>query len=258
MNDFCWTKKCTEFLLYFHCKLCAHSGIFRTHERIKRFIYCSKLRDHVRRIVNECQICKAAKPDYKRKTPLGEYPEAHKPFQRIHADLIGPLPNAPCNFKYILVIIDSFSHFIITEPITKKDSARICRIFQIRLLDNLVSPELIVTDSGSEFTSNEFQNFCTENKIKHHICAPYHKESNGLVERANLQIELGLRCSIIEQGNSWSKHLQNVTEALNNSIHSNVPYSPNEILNNLKERLNCPGFISNDIKICQITLLTVL
>ena len=244
-------KYIKDYILYFHHKLCAHSGMFRTFQRLKTYVYFPKLRDHVRKVVNDCQICKSGKPDFTRKTPIGEYPETHKPFSRIHLDLIGPLPNAPSNFKYIFIAIDSFSHFIITEAITRKDSARICNIVQDKILDKFEIPDLIVTDRGSEFSSNAFQKFCNDRNIKIHLCAPYHKESNGLVERANLQVEMGLRCAIIEKGKSWVNHLQYVTEALNNSIHANMPFTPNEVINNRREKIYLPGILTHDANLCK-------
>lgn len=45
-------------------------------------------------------------------------------------------------------------------------------------------PDIIVSDNGSCFTSEEFENFMKQNGIKHIKVAPYHPSSNGLAERA--------------------------------------------------------------------------
>jgi transposase InsO family protein len=41
----------------------------------------------------------------------------------------------------------------------------------------------IVSDSGPQFTSGEFENFTKQNGIKHYKSAPFHPATNGLVER---------------------------------------------------------------------------
>ena len=44
-------------------------------------------------------------------------------------------------------------------------------------------PEQVVSDNGSQFTSEEFEEFMKRNGIKHTFSAPYHPATNGLVER---------------------------------------------------------------------------
>eukprot|EP00731_Ephydatia_muelleri_P024460 Em0016g731a len=45
-------------------------------------------------------------------------------------------------------------------------------------------PVLLVTDNGSNFTSQEFETFLKSHGVRHIRTAPYHPASNGLVERA--------------------------------------------------------------------------
>ena len=44
-------------------------------------------------------------------------------------------------------------------------------------------PEQLVTDNGSQFTSDEFATFLKLNGVKHVRCSPYHPASNGAAER---------------------------------------------------------------------------
>ena len=51
------------------------------------------------------------------------------------------------------------------------------------LFERFGLPETIVSDNGTPFTSEEFENFCKLLSINHLKSAPYHPRSNGLVER---------------------------------------------------------------------------
>ena len=54
-------------------------------------------------------------------------------------------------------------------------------------------PEVLVTDNGPCFVSEEFELFLSANGIKHITSAPYHPATNGLAERAVQTVKKGLK-----------------------------------------------------------------
>ena len=71
--------------------------------------YWPNMRTHVDKFINNCNICKCAKPDHRANHKMGTFPLPEHPFHTIHVDLLGPLPNGRYKYKYICVIVDSFS-----------------------------------------------------------------------------------------------------------------------------------------------------
>ena len=54
-------------------------------------------------------------------------------------------------------------------------------------------PEVVVSDHGTVFTSEEFKVFCQKNGVRHLMSAPYHPSTNGLVECAVQTFMLGMK-----------------------------------------------------------------
>jgi len=55
-------------------------------------------------------------------------------------------------------------------------------------------PEQIVSDNGTQFTSDEFKSFCNANNIKHSLSATYHPSTNGETERFVQTFKNNMKC----------------------------------------------------------------
>ncbi len=81
-----------------------------------------------------------------------------------------------------LVVVDAYSKYLEIVPLSHATSTN--TIAAVRhIFGNFGLPEHIVTDNGSQFTSDEFQKFLKDNDIQHTITAPGHPATNGLAER---------------------------------------------------------------------------
>ena len=102
-------------------------------------------------------------------------------------DTIGPLPN-DMGFKYIIIIIDSFTRFYLKQEVTVIATADTLWCHTYRF----TAPLEIVTDFGLQFMNQFLTHFNAKSSIKHHTTIPYSKDENGslisLVERANKEV----------------------------------------------------------------------
>ena len=79
--------------------------------------------------------------------------------------MIGPLPTAPRGFTHILVAVDKFTKWIEVKPITKISLDHAVE-FISEILHRFGFPNTIITDLGSNFTSQEFWDFCKNSSIE--------------------------------------------------------------------------------------------
>ncbi|XP_053681613.1 uncharacterized protein K02A2.6-like [Sabethes cyaneus] len=153
-----------------------HPGVERMRSIARQYVYWPNIDEDVTRTVSTCNDCaRVAKTD--RKTLLSSWPTPEKAWQRVHLDYAGPMSG-----QYYLILVDSFSKW--PEVIQTKDITTAATIRLLRgIFARFGAPETLVTDNGTQFTSEQFASFCTTNAIQHLRTAPFHPQSNGLAER---------------------------------------------------------------------------
>ena len=107
--------------------------------------------------------------------------------QLLSADLVGPLPITSLGgAKFLINIIDAYSNYVFSKPISNKNNASgfIKQVIQ-HLKIGHINVLIFRTDNGGEFLNNDLTNFFNDNGINHHRTIPYTSQQNGRVERIN-------------------------------------------------------------------------
>jgi transposase InsO family protein len=92
-------------------------------------------------------------------------------------------------------------------------------------------PKAITVDNGTQFDSEAFKEFCEQIGTKIHFASVRHPESNGLVERANGIIMIGIIKLIFNQPRGkWSDELIKVVWSHNTTISRSTGFTPFKLL----------------------------
>ena len=135
----------------------------------------------------------------------------------------GPKNNR--GYRYVLVIIDSFSKFGWTVPLKNKNAQTIKDSFENILISSKRKPNLIESDREKEFYNNIFQDFLDKNIIKLYSI----NSSYGAVfaERFNRTVRDLLKKVVFEKNDAnWIDVLPTITKQYNNRIHTSTKLSP--------------------------------
>ena len=164
-------------------------------------------------------------------------PKGSVPFATLHIDHYGPIDKKCLVKQHILVVIDSFTKF--TRLFTVKTTASKEVIHHLKEYFNSYSrPSAIVSDRGSSFTSEEFQEFLRENDIRHVQIATGSPKANGQVERINRIIGPMLaKLSEKSSGRHWYKVIEDVEYALNNTVSKSTGETPSKLLFGVNQRM---------------------
>jgi transposase InsO family protein len=127
--------------------------------------------------------------------------------------MIGPFTTAPGSFTHTLVAIDKFTKWIEYKLITKLTPNRVVD-FISDILHRFGFPNTIITDLGSNFTANQFWEFCENTCIEVKYVSVAHPRANGQVKRANGMIIEGLKKRLYDEnskkGGKWIHELPHV------------------------------------------------
>ena len=114
------------------------------------------------------------------------------PLDRLQADLIKvpeTMKEEGTLYQYILTIVDHHSKKAWAKCLKNKNAKSVSEIigklFDKVFLKRGCFPKLLHTDNGGEFRNKILGDICKEKGIKQIHGAPYHCQSQGLVERFN-------------------------------------------------------------------------
>lgn len=159
---------------------------------------------------------------------------AKLPFETLHVDHFGPLPEIEDSFKYILVVVDAFSRFTWFLPTCSTTSKETCE--QLQTLFNIFGTlKEIVSDRGTAFTAYEFTYFLNSLGIKHRKVAVASPWANGLAERANRFLRTSL-VKTMDKPNAWKQYFRSVQYVINNTVNSSVKSTPCKVLLGYEQR----------------------
>ena len=108
--------------------------------------------------VKMCDICQANARSPPKSCGTWTWPSG--PWRRIHLDFAGPYLG-----KMFLVIIDAHTKFLDIVPMTHATTNGVIEALR-HLFAIFGLPEHLVSDNGSQFTSESFQRFVRENGVK--------------------------------------------------------------------------------------------
>jgi hypothetical protein len=91
--------------------------------------------------------------------------------QRWGLDLLGPLPPAQGNLKYVVVAVEYFSKWIEAKPLATITSVTVQKIFWQNIVCHFGVPKAITVDNGTQFDAEAFKEFCEQIGTKIHFAS---------------------------------------------------------------------------------------
>jgi transposase InsO family protein len=128
-------------------------------------------------------------------------------------DILGSFPRAVGGYCYLYMAIEKFTKWPEATPVVNITKAS-ATTFLKSIVCRFGVLNRIITDNGTQFTSQYFQEYCEDIGIQLCFASVARPRSNGQVERANAEILRGLKIrtysNLEKHGAKWVDQLQSV------------------------------------------------
>src|SRR6218665_1389775 len=160
-----------------------HLGVRRTRWQVRRRGYWVGWSGDVRRFCQRCHACNRyhrGRPP--RQGPLQPLP-CGEPWERLSIDITGPYPRSSRGHVFILTVMDNFTKFVEAIPIANQEATTVAKALVETVIARYGAPLQILTDQGTNFEGNLFQELCRLLGIDKVRTSSYPPSGNGLIER---------------------------------------------------------------------------
>lgn len=138
-------------------------------------------------------------------------------------------------YKFILLAVDIFSRKAIAEPLKNKSEKEVTTAFN--KIISKEKPKMITSDSGSEFTNNQFKQNAEEQNINLQTVQVGDHQALGIIDRLTRTLkEMTFKHFTQNNTTNWIDHLDTLINTYNNLSHRGInDYKPNEVKDHVDE-----------------------
>lgn len=210
--------------------LSGHFGVRRTLDKLKTRYWWPHMQQAVKQYIGSCDQC--ARHNIKRTKEDGKLKNIDPPddvFQLVHMDFWGPMPASDDDNRYVLVLTDNLSKYVIAEAFPDCTAKTAAKFFVEKFILIHGAPERLITDNGGHFSNALMKTITQTIGVQHAFSVSYHPQTNGQVERFNATFATQLAKYCNEEKSDWDVFLQQVVSAYNTGVHATTGFAPYEL-----------------------------
>ena len=219
-----------EFLSVIHGGMTGgHLARRRTAASIQSRVYWPTWSSDLDAFLRECEPCARYHRGCAPKKANLCTPLVGEPWLRVSVDITGPHPRSSRSNQYILTLVDHFSKWGEAIPLRNHTAPTVARALMVHVFSKFGAPQQLLTDRGSEFESELFQELMRWMEIDKLRTTAYHPSCNGVVERFHRTLNSMLGKVVSESQRDWDERLPLVLAAYRATPHESTGLTPNRL-----------------------------
>ena len=207
----------------------AHFGEDKTYHGLRQRYVWPHQKHHVEQYCRSCDACQKNKASHRLKLGVPQLPNVpSEPWERMSIDFCGPFPLTKRGNDYVCGFICNLTREVVLVPcqktVTAKETARLFVRHAMKVVGGI--PRSVGSDRGPQFISHFWKYLWKALGTVVVLSAPYHPQSNSMIERQNKTFIENLRCFINALQDDWDEHLVPYEFAYNASVNPSTGESP--------------------------------
>ena len=154
----------------------SHIGVEGCLRRARECIFWPGMNSELKEYMSKCEICNKYKSS-QQKESLMSHELSDRPWEKVGVDIF------ELKGQFFLILVDYFSNFGEIDRLENTKTSSVIRKLRAHFA-RYGSPSVLISDCGSQFTSEDFDIFVKEWDIEHRTTSPKHSQSNGMAESA--------------------------------------------------------------------------
>ena len=227
----------------------SHPGTNASLKLIKSRYFWPNMDKNIRNWTRECLSCQECKVHRHTKSGIQEFSLPSSRFETVHIDIVGPLlPVTPANesypspYRYLLTCIDRATRCMEAVPMPDVTASTVAVSFLNTWIARFGVPLYVVTDRGTQFESELFQELSSLTGFHRLRTTSYHPQANGMIERQHRT----LKTAIMARKQNWLDALPIILLGLR-SIPTEQGFSPSVAVTGTELLLPKPLIASEDM-----------
>jgi len=203
-----------------------HLGLRRAKRQLQKRFYWPGWTKDVQLAKQRCEQCaRFQKPRPKHQGELHPFLTG-EPWERLGIDVTGPHPTSSKGNVYILTVIDHFTKWVELFPMKNQEATTVAKILFDRVICTHGCPLQILSDRGTNFESELFQELCKLMAIDKIRTTSYQPSTNGGIERFHATMHSLIAKWVGQNHRDWDDKLPSVAFAYRTSVHESTGFTP--------------------------------
>ncbi|KAK2410326.1 hypothetical protein QL285_045693 [Trifolium repens] len=148
------------------------------------------------------------------------------PFYMWGVDILGPFPASQGQVKFLLVAVDYLTKWIEAEPVATISAEKVISFYWKKIICRFGLPNFIVSDNGTQFTSEKVIQFCEGYGIRNTFVSVEHPQANGQAESANKVILKAIKRKLERRDKNWAEPLTAILWSYHTTVQSSTGETP--------------------------------